>query len=90
MRVLTLVGVGRSEPDVPLLNNRGYGRVPFHAVIEGAATFSVSGRDGPYDDWEPLLEDVSADTVGAMPFKPYLRFEITSGTGRVTLWIAEG
>jgi hypothetical protein len=89
MRVLTLEGVGQNEPSVPLQNTRGYGRVPIHAVVEGDATFFLSGREGPQNEWQPLLQDVTADTIGTVPFRPFLQFRVTSGTGRVTLWISE-
>lgn len=89
MMKLTASGAaGTAENTTAIRDSQGTGSLPLQADTDGTA-FRVLGRVSPDAPWVEIKAAGTADFLDHIPWTPYLRVEITAGTGTVTLWCGE-
>lgn len=65
------------------------GRMLLQAEVTSAATFRVMQRHSPEMPWLELWSASSAPRFQSLLLVPHIQLEMLSGTGTVTLWVAE-
>jgi hypothetical protein len=89
MGKITLTGVGTADHPGLVRDSNGTGLLPIQADGDGAATFRVLARVAPDAPWVEIIAPAAADFLQSISWVPYVRLEITSGTGKVDLWVGE-
>lgn len=82
-------GVGTASTKNTLRDSDGSGILPLQVEVVGTASYRVLGRVSAEAPWTEIRP---ADTVGfleTIAWVPELQIEVLSGTGTVTLWVAE-
>jgi hypothetical protein len=85
---LTRTGVGTADHAGSVRDSNGSSLLPIQADSDGT-TFRVLGRVSPDAPWVEIREAGAADFLESISWVPYVRLEITSGSGTVNLWIGE-
>lgn len=86
---ITKTGVGTADVPSAIRDTDGTGLLPVQAHGDGVTTFRVLGRVSSEAPWVELVAPATADFLQSVSWVPYLRLEITAGTGTVALYIAE-
>lgn len=86
---LTKTGVGTVTHTASLRDSQGSGLIPVQASSDGATTFRVLGRVSPDAPWAEIKAAGTADFLEAFSWVPFVQLEVTSGSGTVSLWVAE-
>lgn len=89
MHKLTATGAaGTAETTTAIRDSRGVGLLPVQADTDGT-TFRLLARVSPDAPWVEIKAAGAVDFLESISWVPYLRLEITSGTGTVTVWVGE-
>lgn len=86
---LTRTGAGTTDLTRELSDRNGSGLLPIQASGDGATIFRVLGRVAADAPWVELKAPALANFLEAFVRVPYIRLEVTAGTGAVSLWIGE-
>jgi hypothetical protein len=86
---LTRSGVGTVDHAGVVRDTNGTGLLPMQAEVTGTATFRVLGKVSPEAPWVELRAANTTAFLESFSYVPFIRLEITTGTGTVNLWIAE-
>lgn len=86
---LTQTGVGTADVAFAARDSNGSGQMPLQVDVTGTATFLVLARVSPEASWQELIAPTSGNTLQSVAWVPYVRLEVTAGTGTATLWLGE-
>lgn len=89
MKKITQTGVGTATHAESIVDTDGTGILPVQAAVTGTATFRVLGRTSGEAPWVEIKEPATADWLEAFSWLPFMQLEVTSGSGTVTVWIAD-
>lgn len=89
--ILTRQGVGTVDNAVgrPIMDAAGMGMLPIQAEVDGAATFRVLAKATSEAPWREIIAAGTNSFFQSMGWVPFLRLEITGGTGTVRLYVGE-
>jgi hypothetical protein len=86
---ISQTGVGSTSNSLHLTDRNGTGVLPLQTQVEGTATYRISARvseDAPWAEIQPASTESNLESVSWIP---QIQLEVTSGSGTVTLWVAE-
>lgn len=86
---ISQTGVGTIEFPSRIRDSQGTALLPIQAEGDGVTTFKVNGRASADAPWVEIKADGTDDFLEALSWVPHLQLEVTSGSGTVTLWVAE-
>ena len=86
---LVQVGVGTADNPTGARDSDGTSQLPLQIDVTGTVTYRLLGRVSPEGRWQEMVAPTSADTFKSIAWVPYLRLEVTAGTGTATLWLGE-
>jgi hypothetical protein len=84
---ITRTGVGTADHTDSLVDLYGSGLLPVQADGDGSTTFRVLGRVSGEAPWVEIRAAGTADFLEAISWVPFIRLEVTAGTGVVSLWV---
>lgn len=87
---LEQTGVGTESNAQSIRDSFGSGLIPIQADGDGATTFRLNGRASPDAPWIEIKAAGTADFLESFSWVPFVQLEVTSGSGSVSVWIAEG
>lgn len=86
---LSQTGVGTASNSFHLRDCNGTGALPIQTQIEGTASYRIHARVSDEAPWIEIQPEVSGSILEAVSWVPQIQLEVTSGSGTVTLWVAE-
>jgi hypothetical protein len=86
---LAQTGVGTADAATAVRDSNGTGQLPLQIDVAGTVTYRVMGRVSPEGRWNELVAAIATDTFKSIPWVPYIRLEVTAGSGTATLWLGE-
>jgi hypothetical protein len=89
MLELKQAGIGATDTYRDVRDRNGTGLLPMQAGGDGATTFRVLGRVHTNAPWVEIKAAGTADFLECISWVPYVRLEVTAGTGTVRLWLGE-
>ena len=89
MKYLARTGVGTADHAESILDTDGTGILPVQAGVTGTATFRLLGRVSADAPWIEIRSAATADYLESISWVPYIRLDVTAGTGTVQVWIGE-
>lgn len=89
MLTVTRTGVGTADLPRAVRDSDGSGLLPIQVAGDGATTYRILGRVDPEFRWVELKQPTTADILESVSWVPYIRLEVTAGTGEVRLGVGE-
>ena len=86
---IPLTGVGAASNPFALRDRNGTGALPIQVDIEGTATYRINGRVSDDAGWQEITPPSSEGILESISWIPFVQLEVISGTGKVSLWVAE-
>lgn len=86
---ISQTGPGAVDTPAVIRDSRGKGLLPMQVAVAGEASYRIMGRVSPDGRWQPVRAEDAADFLESISWVPYLRLEVLSGSGTVTLCIGE-
>jgi hypothetical protein len=86
---ISRTGIGTVDHPFAIRDSYGSGLLPVQVDGDGATAFRILGRVESDAPWVEIRAQATADFLEAISWVPFLRLEVVSGTGTVTLWVGE-
>ena len=86
---LSQTGVGSTSNFFHLNDRNGTGVLPIQTKVEGDATYRITARVSEEARWIEIQPETSDNVLKSISWIPQVQLEVTSGSGTVSLWVAE-
>lgn len=86
---LSRTGVGTADLLETIRDSDGTGLLPLQLNVAAGTTARVLARVSGEAPWVEVRSPSTVDYIESISWVPYVRLEVTSGTGVANLWIGD-